>query len=377
MSVSSHAFTEGLFAAGGSPALLREIHRVNFDCGNAGVTPLYTLGHLAFLSAVPHGVLRRMLLEPKSHYTEQRLAKKKPGTGYRTIRIPSPALLKVQRFILGRCLPPGPSSPISYAYTRGRGIRDAAERHVGARTVIKLDYSDFFSSVGSKAVYRVFELAGYPELLAFEMAMLCTYGATVLLNNEVNGNRPYKNVSRRFLAQGAPTSGALSNFALRSLDKSLGEFELSGFTLTRYADDITISSARTMTQKEVGSLIRSVSELSSTYNLSLNKSKTQVLRNKNSFRILGLSVTSSGVGLTRPYKRSFEAELFGIRKGGLSTQAIYRGYSSPMDYIAFLWGHVAFAKGIDPIWSQRMSERLESMGVPFIDAIGVFGSSLP
>lgn len=377
MNVSSHAFTEGLFAAGGSPELLREIRRVNFDCNATGVTPLYTLGHLAFLSGVPHGVLRRMLLETKSQYAEQRLAKKKPGAGYRTIRIPSPALLKVQRYILEHCLPPGPSSPISYAYTRGRGIRDAAQRHVGARTVIKLDYSDFFTSIGSKPVYRVFESAGYPELLAFEMAMLSTYGTNIALNSEVNGTRPYKNVSRRFLAQGAPTSGALSNFALRTLDKDLSEFELSGFTLTRYADDITISSARSLAQKDVAAVIRNVAELSSAYRLTLNRNKTQILRNKDSFRILGLAVTSSGVGLTRPYKRRFETEIFVINKVGLSAQSIYKGYTSPMDYVAFLWGHVAFAKGIDPVWSQRMSERLESMGVPFIDAIGVFGSSIP
>jgi RNA-directed DNA polymerase len=240
-----------------------------------------------------------------------------------------------------------------------------------------LDYSDFFSSIGSRPIYRVFESAGYPELLAFEMAMLCTYGTTIALNSEVNGTRPYKHVSRRFLAQGAPTSGALSNLALRTLDKDLSELELAGFTLTRYADDITISSARSLTQKEVGAVIGNVAELSSTYRLTLNRSKTQVLRNKDSFRILGLAVTSSGVGLTRPYKRRFETEIFGIKKVGLSNQSIYKGYTSPMDYVAFLWGHVAFAKGIDPIWSQRMSDRLESMGVPFIDAIGVFGSSIP
>lgn len=371
MSVSPHAHLDGLHMVGARQEFLRELRRVNIDCGNSNVTPIYTLGHLAFLSGVPYGHLRDMIRHTPSQYTEQKLAKKH-GSGYRTIRVPGVALMKTQRFLLKSCLPAEPSSSISYAFTAGRGILGAAQMHVGARTVIKLDFSDFFGSISSKLVYRVFVRAGYPELLAFEMALLCTYGEPIEISSENDLKLPYRRIGRRCLPQGAPTSGAVSNFVLQDLDRSLRELEMSGFAVTRYADDITVSSANVLSRSDCQSVIATIASLGRPYGLSLNKNKTRILHNKNSYRILGLAVSSSGVGLSRPYKRKFESELFAIYKGGILKQSAFRGYRSEIDYIAYLWGHVAFAKGIDLAWGQAMSERLNSMNVPFVDTIKVF-----
>lgn len=335
--------------------------------------PIYTLGHLAFLSGVPYGRLRSLMLDSDSAYSEHRMAKK--SGGFRVIRSPNDHLKMAQRFILDNCLPKGPSSDISYAYTTGRGTLGAATMHVGARAVIKLDFADFFHAISSVSVYRIFAELGYPELLAYEMALICTYGGKVELTSSESG-KPYRLTRRRFLAQGSPTSGALSNLALKTLDESLLDLELSGYNVTRYADDIVISSTSPLTRRDCESIMSHVIALSAKHSLHMNTTKTKVLLNKTSYRILGLTVTSTGVGLTRPYKRRFEQELFGIRTRGLAAHAAFKGYATDIEYMAYLWGHVAYGKGIDHAWGQRMRERLRVLNVPFVDVVGLMARSV-
>ncbi|MHA7281976.1 reverse transcriptase domain-containing protein [Arthrobacter sp. TMS2-4] len=372
MSISPHAYEEALRAQGGSEELLREIRKVDKACRNSKVTPIYTLGHLAFLSGVPYGRLRDIIFNTEQHYRSRTL-RKKSGNGHRIIRMPDDQLKRVQRYILNNCLPVGRSSDLSYAYTTDIGILDAAKKHIGGRAVIKLDFSDFFGSISSNAVYKIFVRLGYPELLAFELALLCTCGGIVTLRSSAN-DKIYRVAGRRFLAQGAPTSGALSNRALQEFDEELETLKYSGYSVTRYADDITLSSIQQLSRSDCLTIIRKVDALSSTFQLSLNHRKTKILLNKSSYRILGLAVNDAGVGLSRPYKRSFQAEVYGISKAGLSKHAKFRGYSSDIEFIAHLWGHVAFARGIDPSWGQRMREELIRLNVPFLDVVGVLGA---
>ena len=62
----------------------------------------------------------------------------------------------------------------SFAYRRGRSIRAAAERHVGAAWLVKLDLHDFFPSVSENRVYRTFQELGYANLVSFELGRLTT-----------------------------------------------------------------------------------------------------------------------------------------------------------------------------------------------------------
>ena len=368
MVVSSHAYISELRARGASTGLIRQVQRIDIDCSASGVLPIYTLGHLAFLARVPYKRLRSAIADTAAEYKEFSIAKKR-GRGVRVIRVPSPDLKRVQQFILANCLP-RPASVISHAYTRGTGILDAAACHQGARSVIMLDLSRFFDSVDSVSIYHIFLNLGYPELLSLELSLLCTYGGHVGI--EINGGKhPYVTQGRRFLPQGAPSSGMLSNLALEDLDLSMQQLFRDGFSVTRYADDITISTSEVLSRDECNALIRRVGELCRERGFSLNPSKTKVLLNKQSYRILGLSVSSNGVGLTRPYKRGFESEVRAISTHGLAAHAAHKGYQSQLDYIAHLWGHIAYAKGIDFYWSSRMEQQLVKEGVPYMNVVSV------
>ncbi|MFK4640131.1 reverse transcriptase family protein [Paenarthrobacter histidinolovorans] len=370
---SSRAYAKGLLESGGSHELLNEIRKVDHECHAAGVTPIYTLGHLASLSGVSYGQLRKLMLEADKQYTEHKMAKK--SGGFRTLHVPSAPLKIVQKFILQNCVPKGPSSPLSFAYTSKRGILDAAEKHVGSRSIIMLDFADFFGSVDSQSVYRLFVSYGYPELLAFEMSALCTFGPNIKLTPGAMVGRPYSPTGRRFLAQGSPSSGALANHVLLDFDKSIRMLEREGYAVTRYADDLTISTADSLSRRQCQMLIRRVTIMSQHHGMTINPRKTKVLLNKSSFRVLGLSVTDTGVGLSRPYKRNFESDVFGISRFGLSAQASFRNYTVEIEFIAHLWGHVAFAAGIDRTWAKRMREALLQLNVPEISVVNVFNAS--
>lgn len=367
MSISPRAYFQELASQGGSRALALEIRKIDTACRSRGVRPVYTLGHLAKLSGVPYPRLRNMISSIANEYSEHEM-QKKSGVGTRTIRMPSRELKQVQRYILKSCLPAHSGSDISHAYSKGRGILTAAREHVGARAMVLVDLAAFFDSVKGISVYRIFSELGYPELLSLEMMLLCTAGGAVEIVNPV-GKGPYSFSEDRFLPQGAPTSGALSNLALRRVDEALEGLQLKGLTVTRYADDIALSSSSPLDRQRCAAIVAEVTDLCRSQGFSINPSKTKILLNKSTYRVLGLSVGRTSVGLSRMYKRRLESEVRGIAVFGLAKHSLHRGYSSEIEYIAFLWGHIAFAKGIDFTWGSGIESKVRAQHVPFLDVV--------
>ena len=97
-----------------------------------------------------------------------------------------------------------------------------ARCHLGQRVVFSLDLKDFFPSVNPERVCKIFAFFGFGE----ECANLLTKATTW----------------RYQLPQGAPTSTALANLAVVSLDlRLLNLASIHGFTYSRYIDDLTLS----------------------------------------------------------------------------------------------------------------------------------------
>lgn len=180
--------------------------------------PVFTLRHLAHLTDVDYGFLRAVVSRDLSDpYKIFRLPKNKDQAtvrGYRVICIPYPNLMQVQRWIAHRILAFGRPHTASFAYQRGKSIKDAAMLHCGCRWLIKLDVRRFFESISEIAAYRVFRSLGYQPLVAFEFARLCTRLGSPTLARErkrwVSGSGRYQTIStygaRRIghLPQGVP-----------------------------------------------------------------------------------------------------------------------------------------------------------------------------
>ena len=152
------------------------------------------------------------------------------GDKTRTLHIPSERLKAVQRLILRYLVDRVPPHPCS-ACVKGRGNHWVYRRHARHPSMLRLDISDFFPSVGEDAVREAFVRLGAREKVANVLVRLVTL--------------PDR------LPQGAPTSVAVADMVLFPLDVRLaGMAEKHGFTYSRYVDDITLSGGNRLARFE-------------------------------------------------------------------------------------------------------------------------------
>jgi RNA-directed DNA polymerase len=225
------------------------------------VPPLATTGELARwleLSsgesewfADEHGLERLGRDERLRHY-RYRWVLKRHG-GFRLLEAPKARTKAIQRRILGEILTRVPPHESAHGFRRGRSAVTHASHHVGKASVIRIDLQDFFLSVSAARVAAVFRATGYPEDVAWALALLCTNVAppsknAVVLDShashaEVASLRRAEMLARtRHLPQGAPTSPALANLCAYGLDVRLAALAASvGVEYTRYADDLVFS----------------------------------------------------------------------------------------------------------------------------------------
>ncbi|MGV8964390.1 MAG: reverse transcriptase domain-containing protein [Candidatus Saccharimonadaceae bacterium] len=122
-------------------------------------------------------------------------------------------------------------------FVMNKSIVDNAKLHIGNHYVYNLDLKDFFHSFDRNRVkmgfiQEPFNLSGNREPLAFLLASLCTH--PIELNGEI----------QIVLPQGSPTSPTITNILCKKLDRRLtGLAHRYGAKYSRYADDITFSSA--------------------------------------------------------------------------------------------------------------------------------------
>lgn len=186
-----------------------------------------TLEELARATGFGVSELQETVADINSHYRrESRLI----GSKRRQLCIPSEHLKDVQRAILERWLFTIPRHPASFCCP-GRGVLDAARRHLGHRYLLHLDIRDFFPSTRPSRVSRAFAGAGFDDEATAVLTALTTFD--------------------RHLPQGAPTSVGVGNLVLQRLDRSLwGVCRKFGLTYTRYVDDLAISGGEQLRRAE-------------------------------------------------------------------------------------------------------------------------------
>jgi RNA-directed DNA polymerase len=149
---------------------------------------------------------------------------KKSG-GKRRIEAPRGPLHALQKELSVRLQSVHEPEPGSHGFVEGRSIVSNARCHIRRRWVLNVDLKDFFPSVTEARVRGLFRAPPFDlgHEAAATLARLCCR----------NGSLP----------QGAPTSPVLANFAARQLDLELQSIALKyNLAVTRYADDITLSS---------------------------------------------------------------------------------------------------------------------------------------
>lgn len=343
--------------------------------------PILTLGHLGHHTGIEVGILRsyisRLDRDPYREFT----IRKRPIAGqpprFRTIAVPEPALLTTQSWIASEVLGHAQCHPASTAFAPGCRLVEAASRHCRAQWMIKLDVLDFFESITEIDVHRVFCRCGYQPLVAFELARLCTRlrdkhrDALAWLParrrpdwRRYRGSSVYPRGLLGILPQGAPTSPMLANLAVRDLDDRLSNIaETFGLRYSRYADDLTFSTARkTFGRSRAQDLIGRVYETLGDRGLSPNRSKTNIASPGSRKIVLGLLVDGQAPRLTREFRSKMRKHLHHVAdpNQGPVQHAARRGFATVEGLRQHLLGLIAFAGQIDPIYAARCRETFQN-----------------
>jgi len=355
--------------------------------------PLFSLRHIAHETGVPYVFLREVIerrnyKEPNSNlgayeepYRVFKLKKQKVGHSkdrFRFICVPHPLLLKVQRWINREILAKVPTHEASFAYVHLGGVVPAAKLHTdaGCKWLIKLDVTNFFESILETDVYRVFNELGYQPLVAFELARLCT--RVRARNNPIDTTKrgrdypglPYKDVRIGHLPQGAATSPLLSNLASRPLDATLLSFaQQEELVYTRYADDLTFSSNTEFSRAKALELVHKVYGHIREHGLWPNKAKTKIVPPGARKIVLGLLVDGATPRLNKEFKARVRTHIhFLLRKDmGPTQHAHNRGFNSVLGLQRHVYGLVAYAAGVEPMWAHRAKMELAKVDWPEFD----------
>jgi RNA-directed DNA polymerase len=169
-----------------------------------------------------------------------------------------------------------------------RHLLSHASRHVGKRWLMNLDLEDFFHQIKTEAVFRIFTAKPFDmtDELADLLTRVCTH----------NGRLP----------MGAPTSPILSNFATRTLDADLlGFSKLHEVLYTRYADDLTFSSAQEISPD----FVRQTRNLINNHGYAIRESKFKLRSPDEAREVTGLIVDENGVHLPDDFIPKMEKEI--------------------------------------------------------------------
>jgi hypothetical protein len=130
---------------------------------------------------------------------------------------------------------------------------------------------------------------------------------------------------RRYLPQGAPTSGYLANLAFAGLDGRISSYlESQGFSYSRYSDDIMISTkSEKFDRNRAGKLIHTIQKMLAAEGFSLNRAKTRILSPGARKSYLGL-ILGNGYRTRLPMevRRRIAGELRDIKKFGFESQSL-------------------------------------------------------
>lgn len=350
--------------------MLRRASAYHRDISANGSYPLLTLGHLARETETEWGYLRSIVERRLDEYTAIR--RMKPDGTYRAIWAPLPSLMHVQRWILTNVLTGLKLHDAAFAYRRGLSIRHCADQHVGARWLLKMDLHNFFGTIEESRVYGAFLALGYPPLLAFEMARVCTKiprQEKELPPLEGRGLDRYDVPYRGVLPQGAPTSGALANAIGFRLDVKLREIaDTNGLVYTRYSDDLTFSSSSQFSRSTASNLVAQVERAIALTGFQVHKKKTRVVPPGARKIVLGLMLTDDEVRLVPKFRSRLDNHIRCVGKYGPAAHAATRRFDSALSMINYIDGCLAFATDIEAGWArertQRWNDALRSHGHP-------------
>jgi RNA-directed DNA polymerase len=338
---------------------------------------ILTLKHLAHLTAVAVDDLQAVIFRQEDPYRVFRVKKRgtpnsisAPPRRYRTICVPTPSIMRVQRWIAQNILNVTIPHETSFAFTPKRDLVGAAHKHLEAKWLVKLDVRHFFESILEQRVYRVFRSLGYGALLSFQMARLCTrlarHRALDTRSSEGRGaaTLPYRRHSQGHLPQGAPTSPMLANLVMRPFDRRIETLASQlGWTYTRYADDLAFSRRDQSSRKIAFQLAKRIEHELTQFGLANNRQKTSIAPPGARKLLLGVLVDRETPRLTREFRNNIETHLYALLSPKIGPRAhqAKRGFASAIGMRRHIEGLIAYAHHVDGTYGDKLYKQFNKI----------------
>lgn len=249
----------------------------------------------------------------------------------------------MQYKILKQVLEKVPVPEYIYAFEKGKNIPDMAGIHVGKKIVVSLDLKDFFPSIKQHHLLSIFSSIGFGGDAALTLSELCTYKA--------------------FVPQGALTSPKISNiFTALTFGPEIKTYcDSKGYTLSIYADDVTISrndnyegeNGKTVTRE----LIQFVTDTVGKYGMRINREKTKVMHTYQRQWVCG-TVVNEKVNLLKRDRYSLKAIVHNCELNGIKFEAAKTGVA-PGEFAAKIAGKLGWYAQLNPTAGNKLKEKFK------------------
>jgi len=284
-----------------TPLEVAQMHRMV----ERGLPPITSRAALSAMLGINPGLTHALTTRPHRYYRSFDIPK--GGKGVRRIDAPRVGLKIIQKWIAERLQSCYERPAHVYGFMPGLSHVHAAAQHCGAAWTFSVDIKDFFQTTPINVVEESLFQIGFDQNGANLVANLCC----------LNGA----------LAQGAPSSPALSNICFLHVDGRLAELAAEfGVRLTRYADDIVFSGTGEFPDR----LQTEVFAIFTSGPWRLSEQKTRLDKLPRRLKVHGLLVHGERVRLTKGYRNRLRAydHLVRTKGAGVQDAEVLRGHLS-------------------------------------------------
>lgn len=302
---------------------------------------IFDFEQLSLMTGNEKKFIHNVIFNKDSFYTPFPLMNKK-NNKVRYITAPSRKLRKLQSWILHNILENIQVSESAKGFIKGKSILENAQEHLNNEYVISLDIKDFFPSISSKIIYKIFRYYGYTKQVASILTNICTY-------NDV-------------LPQGAPTSPYLANIVCIRLDKRLSSLaiKLKG-NYTRYADDMTFSGGVAFCEN-----LDLAYKIIEEEGFMVNNDKTTIQTRSGRQSVTGIVVNNNVVRVPREIKRTLRQHIFFCKKFGVEYHLQQRkGNTKYVNFKEYLFGMAYYIKMIEEETGLKFIKQLSEIDWPY------------
>jgi RNA-directed DNA polymerase len=295
------------------------------------------LTQLSLAALLSRRELMTLLSSAPYRYKVYQIEKRVRGQ-FRTIAQPAREVKTLQYWVMKHVLSSFEIHEAATAYRQGLSIAHNARPHAANRFLLKMDFRDFFPSLKARD-FRTFLKRQQSTFDADEIGALCSILFWVPKD---------KLVPDLCLSIGAPSSPMLSNILMFDFDHRIaGICRKRGVAYTRYADDLSFSSARSEDLAVAEKAVMDFCERVKSPLLVVNQAKTVRVSRAKSRRVTGLVLSNDRkVSLGRETKRRIRAWMHHFATGRLEPEEIIK-----------LRGMLAFVNSVESTFMRRLRRK--------------------